>query len=197
MHFLGYHGTSEAHALSIINNGVRPEKLSPRGQIGKGFYIAKMNKSLPDWGAEIATTEGRNARSKEWYSKSFFERVLCILTGNNNLPVPPEAKKTVLKVYSTEPLDSLKWSVMKTGDLGVIKSLSGGLSEEMAESKAPEWLQMVIPVDKVHLLVCRRDDGVAEQSAAWRPRETAFDLKTHPTPPALRKQGSLPTIIRR
>jgi hypothetical protein len=173
VYFLGYHGTSEAHALSIIGNGVLPEKLSPNGQIGKGFYIAKMNKSLPDWAATIATYEGRAARASEWYSKPFLERALLYLTGNNSLPVPPGAKRTILKVYSTQPLDSLRWSVMQITSLQVIKAL-GGLSTEMKDAKLPEWLQMVIPVDQVRFLVCTRDDGVVEHSAAWLPRESPF-----------------------
>ncbi|MBP1849058.1 hypothetical protein [Rhizobium halophytocola] len=170
MFFLGYHGTSEAHAFSILQNGVLAEKLSPNGQIGKGFYIAKMNKRLPSWASTIATHEGRKARADAWYSKSYLERVLLYLTGNNNLPVPPEAKKTVLKVYATKPLDDLKWSVMQISTLQMIK-LTGGLSAEMENANLPEWLQMVVPPDQVQHLVCTRDDGVVEHSTAWLARE--------------------------
>jgi hypothetical protein len=40
--------------------------------------------------------------------------------------------------------------------------------------KLPEWLQMVIPVDQVQHLVCKRDDGLSEPSVAWLPRESPF-----------------------
>ena len=170
MYFLGYHGTSERHAQHILLNGVLAEKLSPNGQIGKGFYIAKMNRQLPAWAATIATTEGRNARSAEWYAKSYFTRVLLYLTGNNNLPVPPEARRAVLKVYSTQPLDSLKWSIMQNSSLQMIKAV-GGLSVEMQQQNLPGWLQMVVPPELVQYLVCERDDGLSESSAAWASRE--------------------------
>lgn len=173
MFFLGYHGTSETHARSILAEGVLAEKLSPNGQIGKGFYIAKMNKSLPEWAATIATHEGRRARAREWYSKSFFERVLLYLTGENCLPFAPGAQRTILKVYAKRPLTSLRWSIMQKTSLEVIRA-TGGLSADLVNMKLPEWLQMVIPVDQVQHLVCKRDDGLSEPSVAWLPRESPF-----------------------
>jgi hypothetical protein len=173
MYFLGYHGTSEAHALSILGNGVLAEKLSPNGQIGKGFYIAKLNGALPRWGAEIATTEGRAARRRAWYSNPFWKRVLLYLSGNQNLPFGDTAKMTILKVYSTRPLNHTRWSIMKLNTIEFIKA-TGGLSHEMQTLDLPDWLQMVIPVDEVPYLVCTRDDGVIEHSQSWHARESPF-----------------------
>ncbi len=51
MYFIGYHGTSEASAQNILSVGVQERFLPPTGQIGRGFYIAKMNGTLPQWGA--------------------------------------------------------------------------------------------------------------------------------------------------
>lgn len=170
MFFLGYHGTSEPHATSILRDGVLPEKLNKNGQIGRGFYIAKLNKHLPRWAATFATAEGREARSREWYSKPLFERILLYLTGAHNLPVPSNAKSAVLKVYSDRPLHGLRWSVMQASDIKFIQA-TGGLSEEMKQINLPEYLQMVIPPDQVHHLICRRDDGLPEGSTAWLPRE--------------------------
>lgn len=190
MFFLGYHGTSELHASSIIRDGVLPEKLSRTGQIGQGFYIAKLNKHLPRWAATIATSEGRAARASEWYSKAFFERVMLYLTGNACLPVPPNARATILKVYSTRPLNAPRWSVMQIGDMQMIRAI-GGLSVEMKEINLPEYLQMVIPVDLVRFLVCKRDDGIAERSETWLPRESPVYGNAAAAPSLLRRT---PTI---
>jgi len=47
MQFIGYHGTSESSAQNILHTGVRRECLPATGQIGPGFYIAKMKGELP------------------------------------------------------------------------------------------------------------------------------------------------------
>ena len=59
MIFLGYHGTSEASAQNILAVGIQRKFLPATGQIGPGFYLAKMNGELPQWGAGWATQQAR------------------------------------------------------------------------------------------------------------------------------------------
>ncbi len=68
MYFIGYHGTSEASAQNILSVGVQERFLPPRGQIGRGFYIAKMNGTLPQWGSENATEKEKIKIMKRLHS---------------------------------------------------------------------------------------------------------------------------------
>ncbi|MBV8156442.1 MAG: hypothetical protein JO278_02230, partial [Dyella sp.] len=91
MYFIGYHGTSETSALNILAVGIQARFLPPTGQMGRGFYVAKMNGTLPQWGARTATEIAR-ARL------SYFTRIVGLLTGNVNNPwIGNAARQTILK----------------------------------------------------------------------------------------------------
>jgi hypothetical protein len=98
MDFIGYHGTSEKSAQNILTVGIQERFLPPTGQIGRGFFIAKMNGTLPQWGAENATA---GARSR----LSYFVRMVSLLTGEVNNPlIGTDAQRTILKIYTVRPL---------------------------------------------------------------------------------------------
>lgn len=111
MYFIGYHGTSEASAQNILSVGVQERFLPPTGQIGRGFYIAKMNGTLPQWGAENATEFARR-------NQPYFTRMVSLLTGESNNPwLDKAAQRTILKIYTVRPLLHCKWNITNPGDL--------------------------------------------------------------------------------
>lgn len=116
MYFIGYHGTSEASAQNILSVGVQERFLPPTGQIGRGFYIAKMNGTLPQWGAENATEFARR-------NQPYFTRMVSLLTGASNNPwLDKAAQRTILKIYTVRPLLHCKWNIMNPGDLEFLKA---------------------------------------------------------------------------
>lgn len=174
MQFIGYHGTSESAALNILNTGIRRECLPPTGQIGPGFYIAKMKGSLPEWGAVQATARERN---QLWAWRTMLSR----LTGEYYNPVlPNDAKMTILKIYTTQPLVLCTWSPMNPTDLRVLNIVLNesdqgrrqALNDFLRERSL--WLQMVIPFGELQYLRALRDDGSAEQTTNWLSKESPF-----------------------
>jgi hypothetical protein len=98
MDLIGYHGTSEISARNILDVGINERFLPPTGQIGRGFYIAKMNGALPQWAAGWATA-GARANLRLWV------RMISFLTGDVNNPfVDDHAQRTILKIYAVRPL---------------------------------------------------------------------------------------------
>ena len=85
MYFIGYHGTSEASALNILSVGIQARFLPPTGQIGPGFYVAKTNGTLPQWGADWATERARS-------QQSFFVRMVSRITGEVNNPLATDGR---------------------------------------------------------------------------------------------------------
>jgi hypothetical protein len=164
-YFLGYHGTSEASAKNILATGVRAEALPPRGQIGPGFYIARTNRALPEWGGVQATAVAR-ARLP-WYMK-----IMVSLTGYDWNPlVPDDTIITILKVYSTVPLTKLKWSIMNPPSIPWMRAIIQQEGDwDWAESA--KWLQMVIPFADLPHLVVKRDDGIFENPTGWWSHES-------------------------
>ncbi|UOD32512.1 hypothetical protein INH39_13150 [Massilia violaceinigra] len=164
LEFLGYHGTNEKSARSILTDGVQARFLPPMGQIGRGFYLAKMNGTLPQWGAETATF---GARSK----LSYFQRMVVYLSGSyNNRFIDDAAKSTILKIYSTQPLRRVQWSIMNEPSLESIGWTEGG-SQGHIESGS-RWLQMVVPFEELQYLRAVRHDGNLESSNSWLARES-------------------------
>jgi hypothetical protein len=171
-HFIGYHGTSEESAQNILNAGIQERRLGATGQIGRGFYVARMNGTLPHWGAEQATAE---ARSKLPY----FVRMVSLLTGEVNNPlIGIDARRTILKIYALQPLVGCKWNIMNPPDLNVLKILrydngGPGLAREDLELHC-QWLQMVVPPDQLQYLRAERDDGIFERPKYWLSKEYPF-----------------------
>ena len=170
MVFIGYHGTSESSAQNILTVGIQERFLPAAGQIGRGFYVARMNGTLPHWGAEQATAE---ARSKLPY----FVRMVSLLTGEVNNPlIGIDARRTILKIYAVQPLVGCRWNIMNPPDLNVLKILrydngGPGLAREDLELHC-QWLQMVVPPDQLQYLHAERDDGIFEQPKNWFPNES-------------------------
>lgn len=166
MYFIGYHGTSEASAVNILTVGIQEKFLPPTGQIGRGFYVAKMNGTLPQWGAVNATEQARGRQP-------FYVRMLSMLTGEARNPLLESgAKRAILKIYSTRPLQRCKWNIMNQGDLSFIKAAlynNGGPGLDPAADA--QWLQMVVPPEELPYLRARRDDGRFEMPQNWRSKE--------------------------
>jgi len=169
MYFIGYHGTSEASALNILSVGIQARFLPPTGQIGPGFYVAKMNGTLPQWGADWATERARS-------QQSFFVRMVSRITGEMNNPlIGNDARRTILKIYSLQPLLDCKWGIMNPGNLEFIKAaLYGEAGTGLDLEGDSKWLQMVVPPEKLKHLVAVRDDGVFEQPRNWLSKECPF-----------------------
>jgi len=169
MYFIGYHGTSEASALNILSVGIQARFLPPTGQIGPGFYVAKMNGTLPQWGAENATAPAR-------VQQSWFTRVVSRLTGEMNNPlVGNDAQRTILKIYSLRPLLHCKWGIMNAGNLEFLKvALYDGGGPGLNLAGDSQWLQMVVPPQELKHLVARRDDGTFERPRNWLAKECPF-----------------------
>lgn len=166
MEFLGYHGTNEVSARSILEGGVQARFLPPVGQIGRGFYLAKMNGTLPQWGAGTSVL---GARSK----LSYFQRMVVYLSGSyNNRFIDDAAKTTILKIYSTKPLRRVQWSIMNDPGIAILRWIDGGVGEQVKHSA--RWLQMVVPFEELEYLVAVRDDGRREATTNWLPRESHF-----------------------
>ncbi len=144
MYFIGYHGTSEASAQNILSVGVQERFLPPTGQIGRGFYIAKMNGTLPQWGAENATELARR-------NQPYFTRMVSLLTGEENNPwLDKAAQRTILKIYTVRPLLHCKWNIMNPGDLEFLKATlydNGGPGLDL--KRDCKWLQMVAPPEEL------------------------------------------------
>ncbi|MCD0502121.1 hypothetical protein [Bordetella petrii] len=167
MYFIGYHGTSEASAVNILTVGVQERFLPPTGQIGRGFYVAKMNGALPKWGAEQATAPARARQPR-------FTQMISLLTGEAKNPwLDNSAKRAILKIYSTRPLLRCNWNIMNSGDFAVLKAVlygDGGPGLDVLADA--QWLQMVIPPEEIQYLRARRDDGVFEMPQNWRSKES-------------------------
>lgn len=166
MYFIGYHGTSEASALNILAVGIQERFLPPAGQIGRGFYVARMNGTLPQWGAAGATEQARARLSR-------FAHMISRLTGDLNNPwFNNDARRTILKIYTVRPLLRAKWNIMNPGDLAVLKYLrydNGGPGVDLIGGS--QWLQMVIPPEEIQYLRVKRDDGVFERPQNWFAKE--------------------------
>lgn len=166
MYFIGYHGTSETSAVNILTVGVQERFLPPTGQIGRGFYVAKMNGKLPHWGAEQATAPARTHQSR-------FVQMISLLTGEAKNPwLDSSAKRAILKIYATRPLLRCKWNIMNPGDLGFLKAAlynNDGPGLDLAGDG--QWLQMVIPPEELQYLRARRDDGLFEMPQSWYSKE--------------------------
>jgi hypothetical protein len=177
MYFIGYHGTSETSALSILNEGVRRDRLPKNGQIGPGFYVARMKGKLPEWGAEQATAPARHraerARLEARRKMSYFTWAISYLTGDTNNPIiDPDAVRTILKVYATQQLQGVKWNIMNQSNLEFVKASSygkGGSGINPAEDC--KWLQMVVPFGELKYLYVTRDNGLVEQPQNWLTKE--------------------------
>ncbi|WP_225815275.1 hypothetical protein [Photorhabdus antumapuensis] len=177
MYFLGYHGTNESSARSILTNGVQSKFLPPMGQIGRGFYIAKVNGPLPDWGAGCATGP-----------LSTFQKIVNILTGYNYNPfIGINKRPAILKVYSTKPLIHCKWSVMNPDSIAFIRAMTMSMSMSTGEYilERYKWLQMVIPFEELKYLHVERYDGKNERSKNWYPRESHSLRTDHPYEPRM------------
>lgn len=173
MQFIGYHGTSEASAQNILRLGVSEQFLPKTGQIGPGFYIAKMNGTLPQWGAIQATA---TAKAKQ----SYFIRMITKLTGGylDNYLLSTSAQMTILKIYTTRPLNHCKWSIMNAingSDFAVLKAIHDQAQQENYQEDRPfinqeqdaKWLQMVVPFDELQFLRAVRHDGQEEIAHNW------------------------------
>lgn len=167
MYFIGYHGTSEASARNILSVGVQARFLPKTGQIGRGFYVARANGTLPQWGAHNATAPAR-------MHHSYFIHIISLLTGERNNPwLAENARQTILKIYSTRPLRHCKWNIMNPVDLAVLKDLhydTGGFHESIKDDA--KWLQMVIPEKELQFLHAKRDDGRYETPQNWIAKES-------------------------
>ncbi|MPY22319.1 hypothetical protein FM037_09035 [Shewanella psychropiezotolerans] len=172
MQFIGYHGTSESSALNILKTGVRRECLPPTGQIGPGFYIAKMKGNLPEWGATQATAP---ARHHMWIWRTIVSRI----TGEYHNPfLPNNAKRTILKIYTTKPLQQCKWNSMNPVDFSVMNMMLN--ESEQGRHQAlndffihrSQWLQMVIPPEELKYLAVRRDDDITQKTTNWFSKES-------------------------
>lgn len=166
MYFIGYHGTSQASAQNILSVGVQERFLPPTGQIGRGFYIAKMNGTLPQWGAENATELARR-------NQPYFTRMVSLLTGESNNPwLDKAAQRTILKIYTVRPLLHCKWNIMNPGDLEFLKATlydNGGPGLDL--KRDCKWLQMVVPPEELQYLRVKRDDGIFEKPQNWFSKE--------------------------
>lgn len=179
LYFIGYHGTSEKSAVNIINTGVRRECLPPTGQIGPGFYVAKVKGKLPDWGASLATEPERSQEIKKAKQEmTTWQRMLSYVSGNYPEPdFSDKAKKTILKIYSTQPLKQCKWNIMNPPDLNEWQAILDDAPSSRSEAlddlikKRSVWLQMVVAPDELPFLVAFRDDGKAEQPTHWEANE--------------------------
>lgn len=166
MEFIGYHGTSETSAQNILKVGIQAEFLPETGQIGPGFYVAKMSGELPQWGAEQATAP---AREKQWR----LTRFISALTGDTYNPFSNnDARRTILKIYATRPLLKCKWNKMNPDDLKVLRAIQKAGGEWRPLEEEAMWLQMVIPPEELQYLRAERDDGVIQRAHNWRPKET-------------------------
>lgn len=167
MYFIGYHGTSEASALNILTVGIQERFLPRTGQIGRGFYVAKMNGTLPQWGAETATEQARARQSR-------FTRMVSLLTGEARNPwLADNAKRAILKIYAIRPLQHCKWNIMNAGDLEFLKAVcyaNGGSGLDLVRDG--QWLQMVVPPEELQYLRARRDDGIFETPQNWLAKES-------------------------
>ena len=167
MYFIGYHGTSEASALNILSVGIQGRFLPPTGQIGRGFYIAKINGKLPYWGTEQATQPART-------NQPYFTRMVSLLTGEANNPwLDKAAMRTILKIYTIRPLRHCKWNIMNSSDLEFLKVLRYENDGPGLDLKSDsQWLQMVVPPVELQYLRVRRDDGIFERSQDWLAKES-------------------------
>ncbi|WP_244259645.1 hypothetical protein [Escherichia albertii] len=78
--------------------GVQERFLPLTRQVGRGFYIAKMNGTLPQWGAE-------NATELACRNQPYFTCMASLLTGESNNPwLDKAAQRTILKIYTVRPL---------------------------------------------------------------------------------------------
>lgn len=174
MYFIGYHGTSEKSAINILNTGIRRECLPKTGQIGPRFYVAKVKGALPEWGAEQATSLGR-------HNLSIFQRTLNNVLGErNNLFLPSDAKRTILKIYSTKYISHCNWNTMNPVDLSCVNEIlketpqSRDCALNNLIQERAEWLQMVIaPEDLKYIFACR-DDGKREKNSNWFSKESPY-----------------------
>ncbi|MFT2793433.1 hypothetical protein ACMV5I_25655 [Serratia sp. T13T92] len=178
MYFIGYHGTSELSALNILSVGIQERFLSPNGQIGQGFYIAKINGTLPQWGAANATYTARQ-------NQPYFTRMISFLTGEANNPwLDKAAQQTILKIYTTRPLRHCKWNIMNPGDLEFLKTIRYDTDGPGLDLKRDcQWLQMVVPPEEIQYLRLRRDDGIFERPHNWIAKssfEGERDLRSAP-----------------
>ncbi|ENM5843440.1 hypothetical protein V4V60_003611 [Vibrio mimicus] len=174
MYFIGYHGTSEKSAINILNTGVRRDCLPKTGQIGPGFYVAKVKGALPEWGAEQATSVGR-------HNLGIFQRTLNNVLGErNNFFLPNEAKRTILKIYSTKYISHCSWNTMNPVDLSCINAILKETSQSRdcalnnLIKERSEWLQMVIAPEDFKYIFARRDDGKIEENSNWLSKEAPF-----------------------
>lgn len=168
MHFLGYHGTSETSAKSILSQGIHERFLPPTGQIGRGFYLARHNGTLPQWGASWSTRSERD-------QMSLLVKIISLLTGEALNPLMADgAKMTILKIYSSRPLCHCKWNKMNPACFSVIQAiyLEGGEYLNLVDDC--KWLQMVVPPEELQFLSAKRDDGVFEQPHNWHAKESLF-----------------------
>ncbi|WP_188014082.1 hypothetical protein [Photobacterium damselae] len=174
MYFIGYHGTSEKSAVNILNTGIRQDCLPKTGQIGHGFYVAKVKGALPEWGTEQATSAGRS-------KLSIFQKTLNNVLGEkNNIFLPNEAKRTILKIYSTKYLAHCNWNPMNPVDLSCINEIlketpqsRDSMLNHLIKERS-KWLQMVIaPEDFKYIIACR-DDGKKEKNSNWFSKEAPF-----------------------
>lgn len=173
MDFIGYHGTSEASALNILDVGINEQFLPRAGQIGRGFYIARMNGTLPQWGAEIAA----NFPSAR---QSWATRAVSRLIGEARNPLIDNAnRRSILKIYTVRPLRNCKWNIMNPGDLAALKATNydnGGPG--LDSPRDAKWLQMVIPPDQFRYLRVRRDDGIFERPHNWLSHVCEYSVRS-------------------
>ncbi|HHE0548468.1 TPA: hypothetical protein ACN362_004714 [Vibrio parahaemolyticus] len=174
MYFIGYHGTSEKSAINILNTGIRRDCLPKTGQIGHGFYVAKVKGALPEWGAEQATSVGR-------HNLSICQRALNKMLGErNNLFLPNEAKRTILKIYSTKYISHCNWNTMNPVDLSCLNEILKETSQSRGDAlnnlikERSEWLQMVIAPEDFKYIFARRDDSSKEKNSNWFSKEAPF-----------------------
>lgn len=169
MYFIGYHGTSEVAAQSILSEGVQEKYLPQIGQIGPGFYVAMNNGTLPMWGATQATAPAQK-------QLSIITRLISFITGEANNPfIDKYARRTILKIYASRPLKHCKWNKMNPEDFIVLKKAyfdNNGPGLNLVEDC--QWLQLVVPPEELQYLTAKRDDGVLEHPHNWLAKESPF-----------------------
>nr|WKF56136.1 putative deoxyribonuclease RhsA [Paraburkholderia busanensis] len=193
LYFVGYHGTTENSASSIIEKGIDISKLPGRGQIGRGFYVAHRPDNLPLWAAGIQGDI--NYGKLSWIKRA----------ANAVGLVPAEVKPAVLKIYAKRlPSSSFKWSIMNppdlastsliradrrfVGDDGKMRMSPDQIAREEAREQAEYVgrLQGVVLNDAVRYLIAKRDDGAVERPEFFRSRSFPLtDELEGPYPPVL------------
>lgn len=156
MYLLGYHGTSPTAAIGLTSFG--PKKSHFYAALGSGLYVARECGFLVEFFSKVATQR---------------DSYMIMENDAENSGVVAESERlqdgiTVLKIYSTVPLQQLKncvWDIMDLSQGGIsprdnLNDLSGFANN----------LQMVIPEEYfpyIHAIYCNTKTDNNERPVPW------------------------------